>query len=101
MSQLISWGITNCLRKIGLLYRRYGDRLSYSVFVEDEVTIFTGREPEGFARQLADILGGVVEAPNTEIQPQKTEEFLVADVIKRFVRTIKEPGNMVVFKPIS
>ncbi len=59
----------------------------------------TGKESDGFAKQLADILGVIVEAPNTEIHPQKTGEFLVADVVKRFGRIIKEPGNMVVFKP--
>lgn len=65
-------------------------------YCDDDPVDYT--DPTG---AFLDILGVVVEASNTEIQPQKTGEFLVADVIKRFGRTIKEPGNMVVFKPNS
>lgn len=59
----------------------------------------TGRDPNGIAQQLADILGCVVEAPNRQIRPLETGGFLVADVIKRFGRKRLDMGDMIPFKP--
>ena len=59
----------------------------------------TGRDSNGNAQQLANILGCVVEAPNREIRPLQTGNFLIADKIKRFGRYRLDMGAMIPFKP--
>lgn len=59
----------------------------------------TGKDPDGIARQLADILGCIVKAPNTEVHPLKSGGFLVADVYEEDGLLKKEIGKMLTFKP--
>lgn len=59
----------------------------------------TGKEPNGFAQKLSNILGVVVEAPNAEIRPKKTGGFLVGYVYKEGGQYHVDRGRMNTFKP--
>ena len=59
----------------------------------------TGQDPNGFAQQLADILGVVVEAPNKNIQPAPDGRFVVGNIIKRFGHKKIDLGEMISFEP--
>ena len=55
----------------------------------------TGKKPDGFAQQLADILGVEVEAPNMLVYPTKDGEFMVG-VLKGIEFT---EGEWITFRP--
>ncbi len=59
----------------------------------------TGKEPNGLAGQLANILGVIVEAPNTEIRPSKTGGFLIGDIIYKGGVYYLNRGKMKIFRP--
>ena len=59
----------------------------------------TGKEPDGLAQQLSNILGVVVEAPTTEIWLQKSGEFFIGDITKVGKKYYVHMGEMMGFKP--
>ena len=56
----------------------------------------TGKLPNGFAQQLADNLGVLVEAPNRELYPTKTGGLEVA---KKVTEKLYLRGSWVPFNP--
>ncbi len=60
----------------------------------------TGKEPKGFARQLANILGVEVIAPNTNLHPKKNGRgFYAGDIHLENGEYIGERGSLIRFRP--
>ena len=59
----------------------------------------TGKEPDGLAQQLSNILGVVVDAPNTEIWIKKSGGFLIGDITRVGNRYHIDKGKMIGFNP--
>ena len=61
----------------------------------------TGKNPNGFAKELADILGVTVFAPNAEIRPVKTGGFLIGNIYKEGGGYNIDRGRFIPFIPES